>query len=55
MILQIIQDYPVFTVKQAPVYLQLAVALYQFGSIMDTMQIGQMFRIGDSTVSLYTH
>ena len=54
MILQIIQDYSVFTVKQALVHLQLAVALHQFESTMDTMQISQMFEIGDDTVSLYT-
>ena len=50
-----IQDHPVFGPKQASVAQQLGVALRQFGSAMDTAQIGQIFGIGDGTVSLYTH
>ena len=49
-----IQDHPVFTLKQVPAHHQLGIALRRFGSSMDTTQVGQMFGVGDSTVSLYT-
>jgi hypothetical protein len=54
MLLNLIQDYPGFNAKQAPVHQQLGIALRRFGSSMDTMQVGQMFGVGDGTVSLYT-
>ena len=54
MILNRIQDHPVFGPQQAAMQHQLQVTLRRFGSSIDTIQVGQMFGIGDGTVSLYT-